>query len=756
MIEKSLLCLDFPKLLDIVKEYAGTSKGKERVSLLRPLRDPQEIRERLQKTAILCETIRLLGRVSFEDVSPIRDTLRKLSKEHSVLEPEEFLGLLSFMDICHGVMEYFKKAKRKGAQPLPSEELESVSHLYPRIRRVISPEGSIEDSASLQLARLRSELAKLKEKVKRRLEEIMDREGIRDVVQDFYITVRNGRYVIPVKPNFNQFFQAIVHDHSMSLKTSFVEPMEVVEWNNAINVLSSEIAEEERRILAELTDLLRAESGKLEKNLQVLEEIDFLQALALFAIEFDCVMPEVKEGGALRIRSAMNPFIRLSKGDKSVPIDIILEEGKRAMIISGPNAGGKTVALKTIGLLTVMALSGLLIPAKGRPEIPFFSYVFAVIGDDQDIMSDLSAFTSHMGTIRDIYEACQGTELVLIDEIGGSTDPQEASALACALIDSFVEKGCRIVVTTHSNLLKAYGASHNFAINVATAFDRERFAPLYFLEYGEVGLSNAIETARRIGISGKIIEKAQEYLGKSESLLSNLILGLKEEKGRLEEEVRKLQRVQHELKSKVEQIRAKKDEILTLFRERFEKRLRDLEAELAEARREISKGEKSSLSKAQQSIQALKSKILNAQMRNEKIAPGDLVRIKLLDKRQGHILEEDDDSYIVMVEGLKKRVRKDLVEKVEEESNKETSRVFIDQIGSDLNIRGMRVEEAIEEVDRFVDRAIALGLDTVRILHGIGTGRLMNAIRDHLKTMSHVKRIRLDERNPGITVVEFK
>jgi len=758
MIEKSLEYLDFPKVLEILRSYCATSKGKDLISLLRPSSDVGEIRSRLERTRALCETIRIHGKIPLEDISAVRAILRRLCKENSVLEPKEFLGIISFVDVCRAVQEYLRKARRKGTGTAPPYELDPLSDIYATIRRVINPEGFIEDTASPELARLRIELARLKERVKKRLEEIMQSETIGGVVQDFYITIRNGRYVIPVKPNFNQFFQGIVHDHSMTLKTSFVEPVEVVEMNNAINMLSSEIAEEERRILNKLTDLLRVQSERIEKNLKTMEEIDFFQALSLFSLEFDCVMPEVKEKGPIRIESALNPFIRLAKGEKAVPIDIILDEGKHAMIISGPNAGGKTVALKTIGLLVTMALSGLFIPAKGRPEIPLFSAVYAVVGDEQDIMSELSSFTSHMGIIRDIYGACRWRELVLIDEIGGNTDPQEASALACAIIDSFVEKGCKVVVTTHSNLLKAYGEGHEFAINVATAFDRESLTPLYFLEYGEVGLSNALETAKRLGIPEKIINRAYEYLGKAESLLSGLLLALKEERRQVEEERSELSRLKEDLREKVERIRGKKEELLRMLKERFEKKVKEVESELAEAKKEMVKAERASISRAEQRIRRLREELGIRKTTEEGIRPGDFVRIKVLDRREGHVVEEDADSYVVKIGGLMRRVRKDLVERVEggEKKGEERLGVFVGKLRGDLNVRGMRVEEAIEEVERFVDRALALGMESVRILHGIGTGRLMNAIRNHLKAMPYVKGVRLDERNPGVTVVELR
>ena len=463
----------------------------------------------------------------------MRDKLKGLALEESTLEVADFLAIGHFLAGCKGVASFLKKAVKKGPYiESVIEGMKPVTDAAARIRKTVNEEGFIEDSASYELSKIRSDLYQLKEKARRSLDRIMERDEVRPVLQDSYIAMRNGRYVIPLKPNYNQYFQGIVHDYSHSLKTSFVEPIEVIETNNSISVLEKEETEEEKRILKDLTRQLRQYAGQIEGNLSLIADLDFFHSLALFSAAFGCIRPKVAPGGPIEIRGAVNPFILLSKGERAVPIDISIGEDKQATIISGPNADGKTVALKTTALLLVMASAGMFIPAKETPLVHLFPAISVIMGDEQNISMELSTFTAHVEAIKDVYERTRGGELVLIDEIGGATEPQEASALSMGIIDAFVEKGCKIIVTTHLNLLKAYGSSRPFALNVATDFDPKTMKPLYTLLYGVAGVSNALKVAEKTGLPSAILEKSYSYLGKQEYVLNDLIESLeKREEG---------------------------------------------------------------------------------------------------------------------------------------------------------------------------------------------------------------------------------
>jgi DNA mismatch repair protein MutS2 len=496
-------------------------------------------------------------------------------------------------------------------------------------------------------------------------------------------------------------------------------------------------------------------------NLNVVKDLDFYHSLALLSIEFNCVRPTLKKDGFIDIKGARNPFISLSRKEGTVPIDISMGTDKNAMIISGPNAGGKTAALKTIGLLCLMAQSGLLIPASESPVVPIFPNIFAVMGDEQDISMELSSFTAHMNTIKDLYALIRGGELVLIDEIGGNTEPQEASALSMGVIDAFVEKGCNVIVTTHLNLLKAYGYTKPFAINVATAFDSDSMTPLYRLLYNSAGYSNAINVAKNIKVPSDIIERSYAYLGKQEHMLNDLVTALELGKRNVEEERRLLIQIRGELQKRLAQVKNKREEFFRKVEERCEARLLEFERELKQVRKELERKEPGAVVKSKQRLKGLRQKFVKSQpMTEDNLAVGDYVKVHSLGM-MGHIVGMDKEKEIFELDIGNARARIDvlLLERIPEP--REPQRSGYVQIEAELvpapeiNVIGMRAEDALKEVDRFLDRALIQGLAQVTILHGIGTGKLMKAIRDHLGGVNYVRSVKKDEKNAGITIIEL-
>ena len=763
MIDKTLLYIDYLKLLDVIKTHASTSLINDLISWLRPVSSPDkidEIEERQDRLEAVLELIKWNGLAPLTDVPDVRDTLVQLTVENLVLEVSDFIALHDFLVRCKEIVGFLKGAF--GKRPYVDHVLERIDPLNAvngRIRKTINMEGFLEDSASYELSKIRSDLFQLRERVKKYLEKLMDSEDVRPVLQDTYVAIRNGRYVIPLKPNFNQFFQGIVHDYSHTLKTSFVEPMAVVELDNQISILEEEEKEEEKRILRELTGWVRGYVDRLETNLETIRELDLYHCLARFSLAYECVRPQIARDGSLEIREARNPFIIMSRKERAVPIDIVMEREKKAMVISGPNAGGKTVALKTIGLLVAMAASGLFIPARETPRISLFPGIFAVIGDEQDISMELSSFTAHVSAIKGLFEKCRGGELILIDEIGGGTEPQEASALAMGIIDAFVEKGCKTIVTTHLNLLKAYGYSQVFALNAATDFDSDTMRPLYRLLYGVAGVSNAIHVAENCDMPLEIISKSYEYLGKQEYMLNDLVRGLEEERGKLREERMHLAKLREETRTRLALLKEKRDEFLKAAEERCERRLAEVERELEEIHKEALKKERSSVKRARDRLHLLRQKHTGPEKTHDVIRIGDHVKVKSVG-RDGYVtgLDEEKRTAEVDLGGMRMKVHTEYLFKVPEHEKSIAKQVEVHVPHIDvpeLNVRGMRVEEALREVDRFVDRAIVHGTPRLCIVHGIGTGRLMDAIRHHLLETPHIE-VKGDERNSGVTIVELQ
>ena len=768
MSDNTFLYLDFFKLLDILKSYTQTPYSKEEILNLRPFQDIEQIKKRQEILSEVYDLIVGHGKPPLSQIPDMGQILRKLSVGNSILDPKEFLIVADFLAKIRNLVSFLKKAPKKGNYI--SQLLESINQLpevEKRIRRTINAQGFVEESASYQLFELRRELHIKRERIKKHLEKLMENERLRSLLQDNYITLRNGRYVIPMKPNFNQAIEGIVHDYSHTLKTSFVEPIECVGLNNEINILEKMEKEEEERILKELSSYINGYLGSIKRNIELVKELDLFCSFSLFAIDFDCVRPEVKESGDLYIKDAINPLLRVFKGDRVVPIDIILKENKSALIISGPNSGGKTVALKTIGLLILMAYSGLFIPAKGVPQIPIFRRVYALVGDEQDFLKDLSSFTSHVLAIKAMYEESEGGELVLIDEIGGGTDPQEASALSMGIIDAFVEKGCKIVVTTHLTHLKSYGFMKDFAENVACAYDEEKMVPLYKLVYGVVGMSNALHMAKSIGFPKHLIDRSLDYLGKQEYLFSSLVRSLKKEKEEVEKEKEEILRLKASLSEKIREIEDKKAEVQRKIEEEFRSKVNAIEAQIEEIEREIAKRDRVSIGRAKEMLEGLKRevKVENLDKKGEEeLKVGDLVRIKSLGSI-GYISDLPDDSgqYEVVIGNIRTRIKRAKLEKVSDRignlyvKDSPDVKVFSDKVDDwKLNIRGMSVDEALESLDRFMDKAILNGVNKIRILHGIGTGKLTSKVREYLSKSTYVTSFRLDDKNPGITIVELK
>ena len=513
MDDRSLKFLEFYHLLDILKEYSISPLGRRRCEALRPSKDLSLIRSRLADVMELKQILEAEGEIPLRGVKDIEGVLNKLEVDGSVLDVQELLDVYYQMVLCKGLRRFFQKLEYPKAPHL-QEKISKLSYqkaLEKEVLQAINTKGEILDRASPVLHDLRHQLGEVREKAKGVLESLLHREALQPIFQEQFITLRNGRYVLLIKSDFKNRLEGIIHDQSQSRMTFFFEPLQAVALNNEINILTGEEKEEEYRILADLSDKVREERQNLWTDFEILGELDLLYAMAKLTSRLKGVFPLLNQEGRIELKEARNPLLLLQREDRVVPIHLRMGDGVRVLIVSGANAGGKTVALKTLGLLALMIQSGLPIPVAEGSQVGIFQAIFAVIGDEQNIEENLSTFSSHLLRVNQILEKAGPHSLVLLDELGVGTHAQEGCALAMGFLDRFREKGASVVVTTHFDRLKAYGYLHPDVENVAVEFDEKTLEPKYTLVYGSSGLSNAFLIAEKLGISGKVLEAAHTH-----------------------------------------------------------------------------------------------------------------------------------------------------------------------------------------------------------------------------------------------------
>jgi len=457
--------------------------------------------------------LEILGDLPIRGLKDIEGILRKLEIEGSVLDVQELLEIHNQITLCKGLRRFFLKLEKIRTPHLQEKvsKLSSLKVLEREILQAINTKGEILDRASSTLSDIRHRMATVRERVKALLEHLLHQEELQPIFQEHLITLRNGRYVLLIKSDFKHRLEGIIHDQSQSRMTYFLEPLQVVSLNNEINILMAEEKEEEYRVLSDLSEKARDERENLWRDLEILGELDLLYAMARLSILLKGVEPILNEKGKIDMKDARNPILTLQQKDRVVPIDLRIGEGVRCLILSGANAGGKTVALKTLGLLTSMVQSGLPIPVAEGSEAAIFQDIFAVIGDEQNIEENLSTFSSHLLHLNQIVREAGGRSLVLLDELGVGTHASEGCALAMGFLDRLMESGASVVVTTHFDRLKAYGYLRPEVENVSVEFDEETLEPKYTLAYGSSGLSNAFLVAEKLGISEEVLQMARLY-----------------------------------------------------------------------------------------------------------------------------------------------------------------------------------------------------------------------------------------------------
>ncbi len=781
MDDRSLKFLEFYHLLDILKEYSISPLGRKRCEALRPSKNLLLIQSRLTDVMELKSVLETDGDIPLAGVKDTEGILDKLEIDRSVLNVREVLDLYHQIVLCKGLRRFFQKLESVKAPHL-QEKISKLSYqkaLEKEILRAINTKGEILDRASPALLDLRHRLGEVREKAKGVLESLLHRETLQPIFQEQFITLRNGRYVLLIKSDFKNRLEGIIHDQSQSRMTFFFEPLQAVGLNNEINLLTGEEKEEEYRILADLSDKVREERQNLRIDFEILGELDLLDAMAKLSSRLKSVSPPLNEAGRIEMREARNPLLMLQGEDRAVPIHLRMGDGKKVLIVSGANAGGKTVALKTLGLLTLMIQSGLPIPIAEGSQVGIFEDVFAVIGDEQNIAENLSTFSSHLLRVNQILEKAGSRSLVLIDELGVGTHAQEGCALAMGFLDRFRERGASVAVTTHFDRLKAYGYLHPDVENVAVEFDEETLEPKYTLLYGSSGLSNAFLIAEKLGISEKVLEAARVHQDGSGEEIVRALETLERMRREAEREKLQASKIKEEaelegqrLKKILGAIKEKRLEIYSKAEEKAKKAVQKVEEELKEWVRSR-KEEKSHFRLRSRELQEIREKSFPSVKRKAgSVAPGSLkvgerVRIESL-RSDGILMSLVKPLNRAEVLTDKARVKVPLseifqAEGGEEEETRIQDKPFLkgatEEPSSELNVIGLTVEDALSKVDKFIDQALLHGLEKVQIIHGVGSGRLRNAIGQYLGGHGAVKSFSSGETlkgGRGITIVELR
>jgi DNA mismatch repair protein MutS2 len=783
MNDRSLKLLEFHHLLDILKEYSISPLGRKRCEALRPSKDLPLIQSRLADVMELKGILETEGEIPLGGLKDIEGILSKLEIEGSVLDVQEFLDLYHQMVLCKGLKRFFQKLENvKG--PRLQEKISRLSYqkaLEKEILQTINTKGEILDRASPALLDIRQRLGGVREKAKGVLESLLRQENLQSIFQEQLITLRNGRYVVLIKSDSEKKLEGIIHDHSQSRMTFFFEPFQVVSLNNEVNVLMGEEREEEYRILAGLSDQVREEKQNLRNDFELLGELDLLFAMARLSSRLKGVCPLLNAEGRIEMKEARNPLLTLQRENQVIPITLRMGDGVRVLIVSGANAGGKTVALKTLGLLTLMVQSGLPIPVAEGSQVGVFRDIFAVIGDEQNIEENLSTFSSHLLHVNQILESAGPRSLVLLDELGVGTHAQEGCALAMGFLDRFRESGASVVVTTHFDRLKAYGYLHPDVENVAVEFDERTLEPRYTLAYGSSGLSNAFLIAEKLGISGKVLEAARLHQNGSGEEVSHALEALERLRREAEKEKLQASRMKEEvglererLKKILETIKARRMEIYSKAEERARKAVQKIEDTMKEWALHR-KEEKIPSSLQRKEIQEIRERFLPpVGKKGRPAAPGGLKvgeRVRIESLRSSGILtdvKEPLNRVEVLTDKAKVKAPLSQIIQVTDENEKEGTgappdqpflKGAVEEPSSQLNVIGLTVEDALPKVDKFIDQALLHGLEKVQIIHGVGSGRLRDAIGRYLNGHRAVKGLSPGETmkgGRGITIVELR
>lgn len=791
MESKILETLEFPKVISDLAGFAVSEKTIEKIRALRPSTDLEKVQYAQDETedgVILLEREDGIPVARFNDIRP---HLKRLSVGAS-LDGEEISQILRVLIIGHEMIDYFEKIKENEEIELHViyeivERIQVFLDLVRQIRSVMNDSGEILDDASPALRHIRNSMRQSQSQIRTQLARFTKGSQSK-YLTDTIVTMRNDRYVLPVKAESRGQVKGVVHDQSGSGQTVFIEPQNVVNLNNKLRQLQVEEREEVDRILAEISSSLADHIPELENNLEVLTQLDFINAKARYAQSIKAIRVAISEENHVRFLQARHPLIA---EDDIVPNDIYLGKDFKTVIITGPNTGGKTIVLKTLGLLQLMGQAGLQIPVEEESQMGLFDGIYADIGDEQSIEQSLSTFSSHMVTIIDNLEKITPNSLVLFDELGAGTDPQEGAALAISILDYVRQAGAYAMITSHYPELKAYGYNSADTVNASMEFDIETLEPTYRLAIGVPGRSNAFEISKRLGLPEEIIAHARELMSGESQNVNDMIEDLDTQRKNAESEYEAFQEnhkearlIRRRLEMAYETFKNEKEQMMDKARAEADERVAEIEKKAEKVIDELRQKQLYSDSRetvkehefidARTRLDALRSedekealsqnKILQKAKEAENLHEGESVLVGTLGQTGTLIEQVSDEEWMVQLGSLRMRVAEDDLEKIEskEEDKKPKQRVqrsSTKTVRTEVNLIGERYEDAMLKLDDYLDSALLNNHASVRIIHGDGTGALREGVHQKLKRHPQVENFNLATANQGgtgVTIVNFK
>ena len=779
MNEKALHTLEYDKIIAQLAAFASSAPGKERCLSLLPSDSLPEINRLQSETEAAVSRVLKKGSISFGSTFDVRASLKRLEIGSS-LGIHELLQIAKLLENVSLVRAWAKRERDSESEDLLSEmfqALEPLTQETSEIRRCILSEEEISDSASPALRQIRRNMRLTAERVRTELTRIVSGSA-KEYLQDSIITTRDGRYCIPVKNEHRAQVSGIIHDLSKTGSTVYIEPAAVVKLNNEIRELKMKEEKEIEAILAGLSELLAAKTGFIRVDYDMMAELDFIFARARLALEQNATRPVIADDGIIDIRRARHPLIPKKQ---AVPIDIRLGEDFTLLVVTGPNTGGKTVSLKTTGLLTLMGLAGLHIPAADQSRIAVFSEVYADIGDEQSIEQSLSTFSSHMTNVVEFLRLADERSLVLFDELGAGTDPTEGAALAIAILSKLHAQGIRTMATTHYSEIKIYALRTPGVENACCEFNVDTLSPTYHLLIGVPGKSNAFAISRKLGLPEDLIDEARSLLSSQDESFEDVISGLEQQRAELEQEKIaaanariEIERLQKELKEKEARLTSRKRDILSDSSEEARKILQEAKdyadktiswyAKRGGSTRELEL-ERTKLRERMDELSKNVKGVADGEKEKGKLTAadlqiGDLVKVISLGLKGTVSTLPDSKGYLFVTLGvMRTKVKLDDLIKLDEgeitaPNLKRTSSGKISMakslsISQEINLLGKTVDEACNELDKYLDDAALAHLETVRIVHGKGTGALRAGVHKYLKRNKHVKSFRLGEFGEG-------
>jgi len=780
MNERILRVLEFNKIREQLNSHAATSLGKDLVSVLRPSTELDEVLQLQKETDEAAHIVRLNKAIPLGGITDIRASIKR-SSIGGILQEEECLAVANTIYGGRQVKHFIENIEDE----LPIlfglvEQITPLRELELQIKSCIDDHGKVMDSASVHLRGIRSSIRTLENRIREKLESYTRNNS--NMLSDAIITIRNDRYVLPVKQEHRGSIGGIVHDQSSSGQTLFMEPKAVVDLNNQLHEAFGKEQQEIERILKELSQHIAAADQALYHNITILAKVDFVFARAKLGQVMKAARPKMNDRGYIKMQQARHPLIPI---DEVVANDVEIGETYTSIVITGPNTGGKTVTLKMIGLCTLMAQSGLQVPALDGCEMAVFKEVFADIGDEQSIEQNLSTFSSHMTNIVQIMKQVDDQSLVLFDELGSGTDPQEGAALAMSILDEVVSRNARVIATTHYPELKAYGYNRENVVNASVEFNIETLQPTYRLLIGVPGRSNAFEISKRLGLDETIIEQAKGLVGVDSKSVENMIASLEKSQLNAEKEYEQAHETlieSEKLRSEVvkawKQLEQRKEELYKKAEEKAEKALTKareeaelIVSEIRQMKSNVNLKEhewieaKKMLEEAQPNLSKKDQNRSEPKMQDKQdLKPGDEIKLLTVNQK-GEVLEKvTDQEYIVQVGIMKVKVKRSdlqLLGKQKQPAQKPVATIKGSHyhVSTELDLRGERYEDALLKLEKYIDDVLLAGYPKAYIIHGKGTGALRKGVQEFVKRHPHIASATpggSNEGGSGVTVIEFK